>query len=40
VQSIAREDARGGILTVNLIVAKKLGISINGNVIKHARVIR
>jgi putative ABC transport system substrate-binding protein len=40
VQSIEKEDARGGILTVNLIVAKKLGISINANVIKHARIIR
>jgi putative tryptophan/tyrosine transport system substrate-binding protein len=40
VNSIKREDARESILTVNLIVAKKLGISINGNVIKHARVIR
>jgi putative tryptophan/tyrosine transport system substrate-binding protein len=40
VNSIKDEDARESILTVNLIVAKKLGISINGNVIKHARVIR
>jgi len=40
VQGIENEDARGGILTVNMIVAKKLGISINGNVIKHARTIR
>ena len=40
VQSIEKEDARGGILTINLIVAKKLGISINGNVLKHARIIR
>jgi len=40
VQSIEKEDAHGGILTVNLIVAKKLGISINGNVIRHARIIR
>jgi putative ABC transport system substrate-binding protein len=40
ISSIKDEDARGSILTVNLIVAKKLGISINGNVIKHARVIR
>ncbi|HEX2769938.1 MAG TPA: ABC transporter substrate-binding protein, partial [Geobacteraceae bacterium] len=40
VQSIEKEDARGGILTVNLIVAKKLGISINRNVVKHARIIR
>jgi putative ABC transport system substrate-binding protein len=40
VNSIKGEDARESILTVNLIVAKKLGISINGNVIKHARVIR
>jgi putative tryptophan/tyrosine transport system substrate-binding protein len=40
VNSIKVEDARESILTINLIVAKKLGISINGNVIKHARVIR
>lgn len=40
VQGIENEDARGEILTVNMIVAKKLGISINGNVIKHARIIR
>jgi len=40
VNSIKGEDARESILTVNLIVAKRLGISINGNVIKHARVIR
>jgi len=40
VNSVMNEDARDSILTVNLIVAKKLGISINGNVIKHARVIR
>ena len=40
VNSIKGEDARESILTVNLIVAKKLGISISANVIKHARVIR
>jgi putative ABC transport system substrate-binding protein len=40
VNSIKGEDARESILTVNLIVAKKLGVSFNGNVIKHARVIR
>jgi putative tryptophan/tyrosine transport system substrate-binding protein len=40
ISSIRDEDARDSILTVNLIVAKKLGISINGNVIKHARVIK
>ncbi len=40
VGKIEKEDARGGILTVNLIVAKKLGISINGNLLKQARVIK
>ena len=40
VNSVKDEDARDSILTVNLIVAKKLGIPISGNVIKHARVIR
>jgi putative tryptophan/tyrosine transport system substrate-binding protein len=40
VNSIKGEDARESILTVNMIVAKKLGISINGNVIKPARIIR
>ncbi len=40
VRNIAREDARGGILTVNLIVAKKLGIAISGNLLKQARVIK
>ncbi len=40
VRNIEREDARGGNLTVNLIVAKKLGITINGNAVKHARVIK
>ncbi len=38
--SIKGEDARGSIMTVNLIVAKKLGITINGNVLKQARVIK
>jgi putative ABC transport system substrate-binding protein len=40
VNSIRDEDARDSILTVNLIIAKKLGIPIKGNVIKNARVIR
>lgn len=40
VQSIEKADARSGILTVNLIVAKKLGITVVGDVIKQARVIR
>jgi putative ABC transport system substrate-binding protein len=40
VNGVKDEDARDSILTVNLIVAKKLGIPISGNVIKHARVIR
>lgn len=40
INNIKGEDARESILTVNMIVAKKLGITINGNVIKHARIIR
>jgi putative ABC transport system substrate-binding protein len=40
VKNIEKADARGGNVTVNLIVAKKLGISINGDLLKHARVIR
>jgi putative ABC transport system substrate-binding protein len=40
VKNIENVDARGGILTVNLIVAKKLGIPINGDVIKKARKIQ
>jgi putative ABC transport system substrate-binding protein len=40
VNGVKDEDARDSILTVNLIVAKKLGIPISVNVIKHARVIR
>ena len=40
VQNIEKEDAREGILTVNLIVAKKLGITIKSDAIKHAREIR
>lgn len=40
VNNIREEDARGSIMTVNLIVAKKLGISISGSVLKQARVIR
>ncbi len=40
VQKLENVDARGGILTVNLIVAKKLGIRINGDVIKKARKIQ
>jgi len=40
VKGIMDEDSRDSVLTVNLIVAKKLGIPINANVIKHARVIR
>ena len=39
-KNIEKEDALGSILTVNLIVAKKLGITINGNLLKQARVIR
>jgi putative ABC transport system substrate-binding protein len=40
VKNVEKEDARGSILTVNLIVAKKLGISLNGNLLKQARIIR
>jgi putative ABC transport system substrate-binding protein len=40
VHGIEKQDARGSILTINLIVAKKLGITINGNVLKQARLIR
>ena len=40
VKNVEKEDARGSILTVNLIVAKKLGISLNGNILKQARLIR
>jgi len=40
VLKIGKEDARGGILTVNMIVAKKLGIPINIDVLKQANVIR
>jgi putative ABC transport system substrate-binding protein len=40
VHDIKEQDAHGSILTVNLIVAKKLGITINENALKQARVIR
>jgi putative ABC transport system substrate-binding protein len=40
VKDIKEEDARGSILTINLIVAKKMGITINGNVLKQARIIK
>lgn len=40
VKSIDKADARGGILTVNLIVAKKLGITIDRDLIKNARAIK
>jgi putative ABC transport system substrate-binding protein len=40
VHDIEEQAARGSILTINLIVAKKLGITIDGNVLKQARVIR
>ena len=40
VSGIKGEDSRGSVMTVNLVVAKKLGISINDNIIKRARVIR
>lgn len=40
VQNLEKVDARGGILTVNLIVARKLAIPINGDAIKKARKIQ
>ena len=40
VQDIRDADARSGTLTINLIVAKKLGITINSEVIKQTSVIR
>jgi putative tryptophan/tyrosine transport system substrate-binding protein len=40
VNKIKEEDARGSIMSINLIVAKKLGITMSGNVLKQARVIR
>jgi len=40
VRKIGKEDARGSILTVNMIVAKKLGIPINIDVLKQANVIK
>lgn len=40
VNRINEEDARGSFLAVNMIIAKKLGITINENVLKRARVIR
>jgi ABC-type uncharacterized transport system substrate-binding protein len=40
VKNVEKEDARGSILTVNLIVAKKLGITINSHALKQARIIR
>jgi putative ABC transport system substrate-binding protein len=39
-QSIRKVDAHSGILTVNLRVAKKLGISLNGDLAKKAKVIK
>jgi putative ABC transport system substrate-binding protein len=39
-RNIRKADAHGGILTINLIVAKKLGITLNGDMAKKARVIR
>ena len=40
VQRIGKTDARGGTLSINLIVAKKLGISISNNTIRQSRAIR
>lgn len=40
IRKIANEDARSAIITVNLLVAKKLGIHISASAINHARIIR
>ena len=40
VKSIADVDARGCILTVNMIVAKRLGISVKTKAIRNARIIK
>ena len=40
IHDIGRARAWGGILTVNLIIAKKLGITINSDIIKQANVIK
>jgi putative ABC transport system substrate-binding protein len=39
-KNIEDVDARGYILTINMIVAKKLGIAVKTNAIKHARIIK
>lgn len=38
--SIPQTDAQSGTLTINMVVAKKLGIPVNGNVANKARVIK
>jgi putative ABC transport system substrate-binding protein len=38
--AVKNEDSRGVNLTVNMVVAKKLGIPIKTNMVKHARIIR
>ncbi len=40
VKNIGKEDAQGAVVTVNLIVAKKLRITVHGNLLKHARIIK
>jgi ABC-type uncharacterized transport system substrate-binding protein len=40
VSRIDKADARGGIISINLIVARKLGITVNHSAIRQARVIK
>ncbi len=40
VKEIEKEETRGYILSVNTIIAKKLGITMNGNSVKQARIIK
>ena len=40
VRRIDKQDAHGGTLSINLIVAKKLGITVNNSAIRQSRVIK
>lgn len=40
IRGIGRTDARGGIMTINLIVAKKLGIAVPHEVLRQAQVVK
>jgi putative ABC transport system substrate-binding protein len=40
VSRIDKADARGGILSINLIVAKKLGLTVTNSVVRQSRVIK